>query len=144
MTNAYVWNESNLKLPNTLNRGFSLATGDYLTWTSDDNLYMDNALERMVLTLRTGDCDFVYADYYLFADLDEAGNPVDALHDRLPDRLQLEKTNHIGACFLYTRWVYDTVGQSAYLSVSRLVISRNLSIISGAMIMPFFAHATRK
>lgn len=33
----YVKNDPNLKLPLALNRGFSLARGDYLTWTSDDN-----------------------------------------------------------------------------------------------------------
>lgn len=107
----YIRNEPNLKLPRALNKGFSLAKGVYLTWTSDDNLYMDIAIERMVTTLNSADCDFVYADYFLFAELDEAGNPVDARHDQLPDRLQLEKVNHVGACFLYTRNVYEQVGE---------------------------------
>lgn len=35
----YYKNPQNMRLPKTLNRGFSLATGDYLTWTSDDNYY---------------------------------------------------------------------------------------------------------
>ena len=33
----YYLNEKNLRLPRNLNKGFSLAKGDYLTWTSDDN-----------------------------------------------------------------------------------------------------------
>lgn len=106
----YVKNEPNLKLPKALNKGFSLATGAYLTWTSDDNVYADNAIEKMVDALQTGDCEFVYADYYLFADLDAAGTPLDTRHERLPGRLQLEKSNHIGACFLYTRHVYEEIG----------------------------------
>jgi glycosyltransferase involved in cell wall biosynthesis len=107
----YVRNESNLKLPRTLNRGFSLSRGDYLTWTSDDNLYRENALGRMVDAMLERQCDFVYADYYLFADLDSDGKPVDVHHDRLPDIVQLEKGNHIGACFLYSRAAYDAVGE---------------------------------
>jgi len=106
----YVKNEPNLKLPRALNKGFSLARGDYLTWTSDDNLFADNAIEKMVARLQAGACDFVYADYFLFAEQDAAGRPLDIHHDRLPDTVQLEKGNHIGACFMYTRQVYEAIG----------------------------------
>jgi glycosyltransferase involved in cell wall biosynthesis len=106
----YVRNDPNLKLPRALNRGFSLARGDYLTWTSDDNLYAEAAIERMVARLQQGDCDFVYADYYLFADIDADGNAMEKRHEKLPDRLQLEKSNHIGACFMYSRRAYEAVG----------------------------------
>ena len=107
----YVRNEPNLKLPRALNRGFSLARGEYLTWTSDDNLYGENAIQLMVEALHGGGCDFVYADYYLFADLNPDGSPLDIHHDKLPSKVQLEKGNHIGACFMYTRKVYETVGE---------------------------------
>ena len=40
----YYKNEKNLRLPRNLNRGFSLARGDYLTWTSDDNVFWPTAL----------------------------------------------------------------------------------------------------
>ncbi len=106
----YVKNEPNLKLPRALNRGFALARGDYLTWTSDDNLLAENAIEKMVARLQAGDCDFVYADYWLFSEEDAEGHPLDIHHDRLPGTLQLEKGNHIGACFLYTRRLYEEVG----------------------------------
>lgn len=107
----YVRNEPNLKLPRALNRGFSLAHGEYLTWTSDDNLYGENAIQCMVEVLQGGGCDFIYADYYLFADLDLDGRPLDSHHDKLPSKVQLEKSNHIGACFMYTRKVYEAVGE---------------------------------
>ena len=107
----YVKNDPNLKLPRALNRGFSLSKGAFLTWTSDDNLYAENAIEEMVKRLLTGDCDFVYADYYLFSKQDEAGRPLDIHHDKLPPKAQLGKGNHIGACFMYTRRVYETVGE---------------------------------
>ncbi|MGD9602573.1 MAG: glycosyltransferase family 2 protein [Gammaproteobacteria bacterium] len=106
----YVRNDPNLKLPRALNRGFSLAQGDYLTWTSDDNLYAPQAIARMVNALERTECDFVYADYWLFSEQDTTGSPRDPRHDRLPDTLQLEKGNHIGACFLYTRRLYEAVG----------------------------------
>ena len=106
----YVKNDPNLKLPRALNRGFAMARGDYLTWTSDDNLLAPTAVERMVGALAGGACDFVYADYWLFSEQDADGRPVDPQHDRLPDTLQLDRGNHIGACFLYTRGLYEAVG----------------------------------
>jgi glycosyltransferase involved in cell wall biosynthesis len=106
----YVKNDPNLKLPRALNRGFSLARGDYLTWTSDDNLLAPEAIEKMVGVLATRDCDFVYADYWLFSEQDANGRPLAPQHDRLPDTLQLDKGNHIGACFMYTRKLYESVG----------------------------------
>lgn len=107
----YVKNEPNLKLPRALNRGFSLARGELLTWTSDDNLYAPTAIARMVEALGTQDADFVYADYYLFSETDAEGRPLDPQYDKLPDELQLAKGNHIGACFMYTRRLYDAVGE---------------------------------
>ena len=106
----YVRNEPNLKLPRALNRGFALSTGAYLTWTSDDNLFVKTAIERMVEVIRSAECDFVYADYFLFTKQDASGRPMDPIHERLPEKLQLEKGNHIGACFLYSREVYEGIG----------------------------------
>lgn len=106
----YIKNDPNLKLPRALNRGFSLTHGDYLTWTSDDNLLAPTAIAKMVAALANGNCDFVYADYWLFSDTDAAGHPLNPQHDRLPDSLQLNQGNHIGACFLYTRKLYESVG----------------------------------
>lgn len=106
----YVKNDSNLKLPGALNQGFSRARGLYLTWTSDDNLYRNQAIEKMVARLDEGGCDLVYADYYLFSEQDADGRAKDVQHVSLPDLVQLEKGNHIGACFLYTRQVYETIG----------------------------------
>ena len=106
----YVKNDPNLKLPRALNRGFAMAKGKYLTWTSDDNLFAEHAIEKMVARLQQGDCDLVYADYWLFSTEDDAGRPLDVQLDRLPDTVQLDKGNHMGACFLYTRQLHLTVG----------------------------------
>ena len=42
-----IHNEKNQKLPNSLNIGFESASGDYLTWTSDDNIFHHEALIKM-------------------------------------------------------------------------------------------------
>lgn len=41
-------NDKNMKLPASLNRGFKEANGEYYTWTSDDNEYYPEAIEKMV------------------------------------------------------------------------------------------------
>ena len=56
-------NEKNLMLPGNLNAGFGHATGTYYTWTSHDNAYLPDALEKMVAYLeKTPACTLVYAD----------------------------------------------------------------------------------
>jgi glycosyltransferase involved in cell wall biosynthesis len=107
----YVRNEHNLKLPGALNKGFALARGRFLTWTSDDNLYAGDAIERMVAALEDGGCDLVFADYFDFLRHDEkTGEPIEPKRVRLPDVLRLEQGNSVGACFLYTRAVYERIG----------------------------------
>jgi glycosyltransferase involved in cell wall biosynthesis len=106
----YVKNDPNLKLPRALNRGFSLARGEYLTWTSDDNLMSPTAIEKMAGVLAANDCEFVYADYWLFSEQDTDGHPLLPQQVRQPGTLQLDKGNHIGACFLYTRRLYEAIG----------------------------------
>jgi len=107
----YVRNDPNLKLPRALNRGFALARGEFLTWHSDDNYYVEQSIEKMVERLQRGDGDLVYADYWLFVEEDALGRPRDPEHTRLPAAVQLEKGNHIGACFLYTRRAFEAVGE---------------------------------
>ena len=107
----YVRNEQNLKLPGALNKGFALARGRFLTWTSDDNLYAPAAIERMVAQLAAGGCDLVFADYYDFARHDEStGAPLEPRPIRLPGVPRFEERNSVGACFLYTRAVYERIG----------------------------------
>ena len=107
----YVRNDENLKLPRSLNRGFELARGEYVTWTSDDNLYAPRAIEQMLAVLESGDVDFVFADYFDFARHDpETGDPLEPRRISLPSKLRLDERNSVGACFLYTRAVHDAVG----------------------------------
>lgn len=104
----YYLNEKNLRLPGNLNRGFSLAKGKYLTWTSDDNMYRPNALECMLNKLKeNADIDLVYASYQV---IDENRKPVMVSEADHRGKDHILGSNVVGACFLYTRKAYELVG----------------------------------
>ncbi len=99
-------NEINKKLPASLNVGFSAATGDFFTWTSDDNVYHIDALEKMVNIMEQDhNIDMVYADFNV---VDLEGNLLRHVYTKSPDELRFE--NVIGACFLYQRSLAEKIG----------------------------------
>ncbi len=105
----YFRNEHNLKLPGNLNRGFSLAKGDYLTWTSDDNKFHPTAIEKMVAALQPpSKAQFVFASCNIIDDKDEV---TDLFVAEKNCKNVIVGQNCIGACFMYTREVYQTVGE---------------------------------
>ena len=104
----YYRNEKNLRLPGNLNRGFSLSAGEYLTWTSDDNLFRPIALERMVNALESNpDIELVYASYQI---IDENGVQKQVFEADPHGQDHILGSNVVGACFLHTRNVYEQVG----------------------------------
>jgi hypothetical protein len=106
---TYIRHETNKRLPATLNTGFRSASGDLLTWTSDDNYYAPDAIERMVGFLRRHpSISFVYTSMYI---IDETGSgALSPVRTALPPAT-LQHQNGVGACFLYTRDVYREVGE---------------------------------
>ena len=99
-------NASNHKLPASLNAGFAMARGEFLTWTSDDNCYRPKALAEMLSCLKEhNSADIVYAQFTV---IDEKGIPIGegwaSPFEELPFR------NPIGACFLYRRSVHERLG----------------------------------
>jgi glycosyltransferase involved in cell wall biosynthesis len=109
-------NEVNLRIPQSLNKGFACSTGAYLTWTSDDNMYAPTALEELKRHLDAHeDCDFVYADTLV---IDENGKII-SVSDKIVDKpRKLFVWNCIGSCFMHRRQLYEAVGpydESAYL-----------------------------
>ena len=103
-------NKENKKLPASLNVGFSNATGDYYTWTSDDNMYKPHAIEKMVEYLNNNpDCDLISFNMDF---IDEQGNFVKEFTDILPERtpLQLAQCCNIGACFMYRKEIAQKAG----------------------------------
>lgn len=103
----YHKNEQNLRLPRTLNRGFSLAKGDYLTWTSDDNYYYPTALETMLTGLQNTGRDFAFASCDI---INGDGEIVECIMVSEQAKKSIVGSNPVGACFLYSRAVYETVG----------------------------------
>lgn len=104
----YFCNDTNLKLPGNLNRGFSLARGRYLTWTSDDNRYKENAFQEMIDVLtQDSDIQFVFASCRV---INDKGEPIEYISVSDNSLKRIVGTNSIGACFMYTRQVYETIG----------------------------------
>lgn len=92
-------NETNQKLPRTLNIGFAHAVGDYWTWTSDDNTYHLDALEKMCTVLdERAEIDLVYAD---FSAVDMQGNLLEEKKLGKPEEIRFQ--DNVGACFLYRK-----------------------------------------
>jgi glycosyltransferase involved in cell wall biosynthesis len=101
-----ITNPTNLGLPESLNVGFRRATGELLTWTSDDNLYRSDAIRTMVTYLECHpNIDFVYTSYW---EMDEDGTIIRLNPCGPPE--QIMNTNSVGPCFLYRRQVYESVG----------------------------------
>lgn len=103
----YYRNERNLRLPKNLNRGFSLSRGAYLTWTSDDNRYRPSAIETMLRKLHETQAQFAFASCRI---IDDAGEEIEYISVDEDSPKLIVGRNTVGACFLYTREVYETVG----------------------------------
>ena len=99
-------NEENMKLPASLNIGFSEAKGDYFTWTSDDNEYYDNALETMKIYLDNHPRSFMVCAAMDM--MDENGNLI-GISPKY-DRDRMLYNNLVGACFLYRSEVNTKIG----------------------------------
>jgi len=104
----YLRHEVNKGIAEGLNTGFRASKGSLLTWTSDDNLFGPTAIETMVLFLcKNPDVDFVYASSY---EIDELGEVTDTAIIQPKPPSWLPVANLVGACFMYTRKVFETVG----------------------------------
>jgi glycosyltransferase involved in cell wall biosynthesis len=102
-----VRHKRNRRLPAALNAGFARSKGEYLTWTSDDNLYEPTALELMVRFLEDNpSTGLVYCDERWIA---PDGEDRWLWRKDGPEGLPVE--NYVNACFLYRRAVYEAVGE---------------------------------
>lgn len=99
-------NKENLKLPRTLNAGFSEAQGEFLTWTSDDNMYKTNAFEVLANALtKHPEIDMVYSDYTV---IDVSDSIIGSEIAAEPDKIITG--NVCGASFMYTKRIAEKVG----------------------------------
>ena len=100
-------NEKNLKLPRSLNVGFTEAKGEYFTWTSDDNMYMPEALSRLAQELdRDNDCVMVYSN---MTEIDADGKELSTGKRLSPEHIMTG--NVFGASFLYRAKTAKQIGE---------------------------------
>lgn len=112
-----IYSQQNQKLPMALTHLHKLASGDFLTWTSADNIMENKMLETLsTFLIKNPDCSLCYADVAI---IDENGDYIfgpgyrDNERDhnkpyiiRLPQDssyLGLECDNYINACFMYRK-----------------------------------------
>lgn len=102
-----ICNKENLKLPKTLNVGFAQAKGEFLTWTSDDNMYKENAFEVLLNALKSNSgVDLVYSDYtYIDVDGCIIGMEI------APEPENIIAGNVCGASFMYSREIAERIGE---------------------------------
>ncbi len=96
-------NTSNQKLPKSLNIGFSNCSGDYFTWTSDDNIMLANALEVLLDNLKEKDVDLVFSRCET---IDEDGKVLGKT-ELYKDLNEIYYNNIVLASFLYKREVHE-------------------------------------
>ena len=101
-----ITNEQNQKLPESLNIGFRQARGEYLTWTSDDNIYKPQALKTMAQYLDSNqECPMVCAAMDV---IDADGVYLYTMNDYSDEKMLY--TNCVGACFMYRPEVREKIG----------------------------------
>lgn len=100
--------QENQRLPRALNAGFGRARGDFLTWTSSDNIMLPHMLEVLVEALDNDhEVGLVYADRYL---MDDDGNDLGRFDLPGYDPYLLLHANLVHCCFLYRRECMERVG----------------------------------
>ncbi|TNJ45766.1 glycosyltransferase [Tamlana fucoidanivorans] len=97
-----ITNKTNKKLPASLNIGHRRAKGDFITWTSDDNVLKPNFLEKMIQQIIESRSDLVYSNYEV---INENGG-FKRIHITGPTE-HILFGNKIGASFLYKKEVFS-------------------------------------
>jgi glycosyltransferase involved in cell wall biosynthesis len=100
-----VIHKENEGIPHTVNRGWREARGEYVTWTSDDNLYFPNTLHVLLEHLESHpETALVYADSRF---IDGRGAVIGIQKCRDPEALEFECP--IYGALLFRRSVFDKV-----------------------------------
>lgn len=100
-------NAENQKLPRSLNIGFREAKGKYLTWTSDDNRFLPEAITAMVDFL---ECETVCPLVCAQMDYVDGNGQIIGRSTPYQD-YDIWYRNLVGACFMYRREVLAAVGE---------------------------------
>jgi len=99
--------KTNRRLPSALNTGFANSKGDFLTWTSDDNFFKEDALEKMAFFLINNPfVGLVYCDFFLI----NASSQITGTQ-KVKEFEEIINKNIIGPCFMYRQIVYKEIGK---------------------------------
>lgn len=96
-------NDTNKKLPASLNIGFESCSGEYLTWTSDDNKYLPTAIETLVNCLEKNNADLVFSRCEIIND----DNDIIGMTSLVNSLDAIYYENIVLASFLYKREVHE-------------------------------------
>ncbi len=94
-------NEKNLSLPCSLNVGHKYAKGEFITWTSDDNILKSDFLSSLYKSITRENCDVVFSNY----DIIWSNGELKRKHISGPISYII-MGNTIGASFLYRNNVF--------------------------------------
>jgi glycosyltransferase involved in cell wall biosynthesis len=95
------------KLPGAINLGMANAVGAFITWTQDDCWYEPHAIQIMVDYLNANpEVAFVYTDFW---EVNTEGSPI-RYQPVMPPEDLIRVGDVVGACFLFRREVYETIG----------------------------------
>jgi len=97
-------NQNNLSLPKSLNVGHDHAMGDYITWTSDDNILKPDFLLELYSTIKHEESDVVYSNFDVI--WEDGSFKREQIAESITGMLF---GNVIGASFLYKREVYKGI-----------------------------------
>lgn len=106
-------NKVNKKLPTSLNIGHQKACGNFITWTSHDNILKENFIERLLDSLIKKNIDVIYSDYDVINE--------DGTIKRINESGSIEHQifgNQIGASFMYRKkvfWELNGYNENLYL-----------------------------
>lgn len=98
-------NYENKGLPESLNIGHTASNGDYITWTSDDNILKKNFLEVLLDHLMKNNSDFVFSNFDIISSSGEFLKTINTKKIKL-----LLYENIIGASFIYKKRIFQELG----------------------------------
>lgn len=101
----YFKNKKNLGLPASLNHGIKKSKGQFITWTSHDNIFYEHALSLLYKSIYTHGADFVYSNCDV---IDQDAQKCGFLNTKPAEHLFFGNVVH--ACFLYKREIHDNIG----------------------------------
>jgi len=100
-----VRNEKNLKLPMSLNIGFLNSTGEWISWTSYDNVHKRDHICTLLNEVTFRQFELGYGNYEI---IDENSKLIKC--SEVQDPINLVRGNCVGASFIYHRSVHERLG----------------------------------